>query len=233
MEGTHSHIPLETFMDRLDLRAVVFDYGMVLSAPPDPASHRGMIEAVGIEPERFDEYYWANRERFDSGELDGTAYWHQVARDAGIALTHTQLDRLLILDARMWMSLNEPVLEWARQVRAAGFKIAILSNIGDTQVNAMRKQFGWLAEFDHNTWSYELRTAKPDAPIYIHTLEKLGVEPHQALFIDDRAINVRGAEAVGMHGIVFTTLQQLAEDLKQRGFDRSLPMPLVAAAEML
>jgi putative hydrolase of the HAD superfamily len=156
-----------------------------------------------------------------------------VALDAGIALTQTQLDQLLVLDARMWMSLNEPVLAWARQVRAAGFKIAILSNIGDTQVNAMRKHFGWLAEFDHNTWSYELRTAKPHAPIYLHTLEKLGVEPHQALFIDDRAVNVRGAEAVGMHGIIFTTLQQLAHDLKLRGFDRALPMPMVAAAALL
>jgi putative hydrolase of the HAD superfamily len=233
MEEMHSQIPLESFMGRLDLRAVVFDYGMVLSGPPDPASHSGMIKAVGIEPERFDEYYWASRERFDSGEFDGTAYWRQVALDAGIALTQTQLDQLLVLDARMWMSLNEPVLAWARQVRAAGFKIAILSNIGDTQVNAMRKHFGWLAEFDHNTWSYELRTAKPHAPIYLHTLEKLGVEPHQALFIDDRAVNVRGAEAVGMHGIIFTTLQQLAHDLKQRGFDRALPMPMVAAAALL
>lgn len=217
----------------LDLRAVVFDYGMVLSGPPDPASHRGMIETTGVEAERFDECYWANRDRFDSGELDGTAYWHQFARDSGITLTSAQLDQLLLLDARMWMSLNEPVLAWAQQVRASGMKIAILSNIGDTQVTEMRKQFGWLAEFDHNTWSYELRTAKPDAPIYLHTLAKLDVQPHQALFIDDRAVNIRGAEAVGMHGIVFTTLQQLAEDLKARGFDRFLPMPLLDAAEVV
>lgn len=128
----------------LDLRAVVFDYGMVLSGPPDPASHRGMIETTGVEAERFDECYWANRDRFDSGELDGTAYWHQFARDSGITLTSAQLDQLLLLDARMWMSLNEPVLAWAQQVRASGMKIAILSNIGDTQVTEMRKQFGWL-----------------------------------------------------------------------------------------
>ena len=216
-----------------DLRAVVFDYGMVISGPPDPESHRGLIEVLGVDPEIFESCYWQNREQFDSGELDGPAFWHRVARDVSLVLSEQQIARLLALDARMWMSINEPVLEWARQLRAAGMKIAILSNIGDTQVTAMREQFGWLADFDHHTWSYELRTTKPEAPIYLHTLEKLGVEPQQALFIDDRIVNVRGAEAVGMQAILFTTLEQLTLDLKQRGFDRLLPLPTTHSTEAL
>ncbi len=216
-----------------DLRAVIFDYGMVISGPPDPESRKGLIQVFGVDPEIFESTYWQHREQFDSGELNGQGFWHRVAGDVSVVLSDQQMARLLELDARMWMSINERVLEWARQVRAAGVKIAILSNIGDTQVTAMREQFGWLADFDHNTWSYELRTTKPEAAIYLHTLEKLGVEPQQALFLDDRIVNVRGAEAVGMQSIVFTTLEQLAQDLKQRGFDRLLPLPTTHPTETL
>lgn len=210
----------------MDLRAVVFDYGMVLSAPQDPVAHQEMVETTGLSQEMFDRYYWSNRDDFDRGALDGPAYWSKFASEAGILLSAKQTDRLLVLDALMWMSLNEPVLTWAQQVRATGVKIGILSNIGDTQVNEMRKQFGWLKDYDHCTWSYQLKMAKPEPEIYLHTMEKLGVEPEKALFIDDKAENVRGAESVGMQGFLFTNLQQLAEDLRARGFDGILPMPL-------
>ncbi len=209
----------------MDLRAVVFDYGMVLSHPPDKVAHGGLIETTGLSGDLFDQYYWANREDYDIGIWGGTTFWEKVAKDAGMTFSPEQMSRLLKLDAQMWMSLNEPVLAWSQQVRAAGFKIGILSNIGDEMVKAMERQFKWLANYDHCTWSYELGIVKPQPEIYLHTLDKLGVEPHQALFLDDKAVNVRGAESVGMHGIVFSTIEKLVDDLKSRGFDRVLPLP--------
>ena len=53
---------------------------------------------------------------------------------------------------------------------------------------------------------------KPDPAIYHLALERFGLAPHEALFIDDRLINVEGAEAVGMHAHLFTD----AEDLRAR-----------------
>jgi putative hydrolase of the HAD superfamily len=209
----------------MDLRAVVFDYGMVLSAPPEKVAHSGLVDTTGLSKELFDQHYWADREDYDAGILDGITFWEKLARDAGLTFSPEQMSRLLMLDAKMWMSLNKPVLAWAQQVRAAGFKIGILSNIGDEMVKAMRNQFAWLKDFDQCTWSYELGTIKPHPEIYLHTLDKLGVEPQQALFLDDRAANVRGAEAVGMHGIVFSTIGKLIDELKSRGFDRVLPLP--------
>ncbi|HVJ07345.1 MAG TPA: HAD family phosphatase [Acidisarcina sp.] len=210
----------------MDLRAVVFDYGMVLSAPLDPQARRGMIATTGLSPEVFDHYYWSNRHDFDRGALDGQAYWQKIARDTDIRLSEEQVNHLLTLDAYGWMSLNEPALAWAQQVQAAGMKTGILSNIGDTQVVEMKRQFGWLKDFNHCTWSYELKMAKPEPEIYRYTVAKLGVAPEQALFLDDRAENIRGAESVGMCGFVFRNMQQLVEDLKAHGLDRLLPIPL-------
>ena len=43
---------------------------------------------------------------------------------------------------------------------------------------------------------------KPDPAIYIHTLSELGVDPHEAAFVDDTAVNVEAAAALGMHGVL-------------------------------
>jgi 2-haloacid dehalogenase len=60
--------------------------------------------------------------------------------------------------------------------------------------------------------SGEEKLLKPDPAIYFLALDRFGLRPADALFIDDREINVEGARAVGMHAHLFTT----AEDLRLR-----------------
>jgi len=60
--------------------------------------------------------------------------------------------------------------------------------------------------------SGEEKLLKPDPALYYRALDRFGLRPAEALFVDDRAINVEGAEAVGMHGHLFTG----AEDLRRR-----------------
>jgi 2-haloacid dehalogenase len=60
--------------------------------------------------------------------------------------------------------------------------------------------------------SGEEKLLKPDPAIYYRALDRFRLRPHQALFVDDRAINVEGARAVGMHAHLFTS----AEDLRVR-----------------
>jgi putative hydrolase of the HAD superfamily len=70
-----------------------------------------------------------------------------------------------------------------------------------------------------------LLTAKPDPAIYRHTLDKLGVAAHEAIFIDDIPANIAAARALGIDGIVFTAVEQLRRDLKARGLAGKLPLP--------
>ncbi len=58
---------------------------------------------------------------------------------------------------------------------------------------------------------------KPDPAIYYLALHRFGLQPHEALFIDDRAINVEGARAVGMPAHLFTTAENLRARLEQDG----------------
>jgi FMN phosphatase YigB (HAD superfamily) len=70
-----------------------------------------------------------------------------------------------------------------------------------------------------------LGVAKPDPAIYRHTLAELGVEPEEALFIDDKRINVEAARALGIQAIEFSSVEGLRAGLIAAGLDAELPLP--------
>ncbi len=76
-----------------------------------------------------------------------------------------------------------------------------------------RPRFSFFDWFDGIVVSGEVRLVKPDARIYRHLLERYGLAAEDCVFIDDSAANVRGAEAVGITGLHFTSPEQLRRDL--------------------
>ena len=54
----------------MDLQAVIFDYGEVLSDLPDTQRHSNLVSIAGIAEEGFDKSYWAHRLEYD-GDLRG------------------------------------------------------------------------------------------------------------------------------------------------------------------
>jgi 2-haloacid dehalogenase len=58
---------------------------------------------------------------------------------------------------------------------------------------------------------------KPDPALYYLALHRFGLQAHEALFVDDRRINVEGAEAVGMRGHLFTGAGDLRRRLEAEG----------------
>jgi 2-haloacid dehalogenase len=65
--------------------------------------------------------------------------------------------------------------------------------------------------------SGEEKLLKPDPAIYYVALRRFGLKAQEALFVDDRKINVEGAEAVGMHGQLFTDAEDLRRRLEKEG----------------
>lgn len=206
------------------IRAVIFDYGMVISNPADPVAHERMITLSGLSREEFDRLYWQHRHVYDLG-MKGNDWWQKIASDAGTAFTQQQIDQLIEADILMWTSLNEETMGWVVALQNAGIPTAILSNMIWEILGYMRQEFGWLSHFQHHTWSCELGIAKPDPAIYIHTCDNLGVPPQETLFLDDKPENIAAAKKIGLHAIQFTSVQQLRTDLAARGLQAGLPIP--------
>lgn len=210
---------------RLALRAVVFDFGMVLTDVPDPTAHAELMRITGLPLDRFEQLYWADRHAYDEGKLTGLGFWQKLCVDGGLHLSPAQIEELDRWDARMWTTQNPAMLKWHEQLKQRGLRTAILSNMGDSVHASIEREFKWLERFDVLLWSYQLGIAKPDPAIYHYVLEKLGTRPEETLFLDDKPINIEAAHAVGMQGIVFSTVKQLRADLIAQGLDRELPLP--------
>lgn len=209
----------------MHLRAVVFDYGMVLTEPPAQEAIEAMLRITGLDLERLNALYWAERHAYDEGKLTGFEFWQRLAQEAGLKLPAATIEELNDWDARMWTTENKAMLAWHDAVRQRGLRTAILSNMGDNVHARMVSEFQWLKRFDVLVWSYLLRVAKPDEAIYRHVLKELGVEAGEALFIDDKLPNIEAARALGMKCHLFTTATRLREDLIAQGLDRELPLP--------
>ncbi len=61
------------------------------------------------------------------------------------------------------------------------------------------------------------KLVKPDAAIYRLALDRFGLKPRQAVFIDDNAANIAGAAAVGMTALHFTGEPKLRGELRKLG----------------
>ena len=207
------------------LRAVILDYGLVLSGPQEPHARAELLRITGLEPERFDELYWADRPAFDVGELSGVEYWKKILAETGQRPAPETVDELNYWDGRMWTTENRPMIDWQAALKSRGLKTAILSNMGDTILASLEQDFKWLDRFDVLIWSYQHGVGKPDEEIYRLTLEKLGVEAGETLFVDDRPRNVEPARKLGMVAFEYTTTEQLRTDLVIHGLDRELPLP--------
>ena len=209
----------------LALRAVIFDYGRVLTGPPDPAAHEALVRITGLSSDRRDGLYWKDRQASDEGKLTGLEFWRRVAGEAGLELSESAIEELNLWDARMWTRGDRAMLDWQVALKQRGLLTAIVSNMGDTVHEHMERELEWLSRFDLLVWSYQLRVAKPDPAIYRYALERLGTRPEETLFIDDKAENLDTALALGMRGLVFSTVEDLRDKLKDSGLVAELPLP--------
>jgi putative hydrolase of the HAD superfamily len=212
-------IPTST-TPRIDV--VLFDFGQVLSLPPNAAAWARIRAITGLDEEPLHAAYWASRHDYDRAALTGRAYWHAVASHAGIKLDDAQIAALFIADVDLWTDLNQPMVQWAARLQHAGIRTGILSNIGDAIAEGIIARLPWLSAFDHFTWSHALFMAKPEPAIFLQTAAALNAPPPNILFIDDREDNIAAASAVGMQTIHYTNHPAFEREMHQRGFDSLL-----------
>jgi putative hydrolase of the HAD superfamily len=202
--------------------AVLFDYGMVLSGPPDAVARARMERLLDVPAQRLDAAYWEFRDAYDRGALSGEAYWREVARCVQRPLSEYQLAELIRADTALWTQPNEPMIAWAAALQRAGVKTGILSNLGDAMEAGIRGRFPWLEAFAHHTFSHHLGIAKPDAAIYRHAAEGLGVPAGEILFVDDREENIRAAREAGMVAVQYLGHEGFVAEMERLGLGELL-----------
>ncbi|HLU63176.1 MAG TPA: HAD family phosphatase [Protaetiibacter sp.] len=191
-------------------RVVVFDYGEVISRSQSEADKHALVELAGVDAEEFWSVYWRHRDLLDHGRLGVVAYWQRVAGELGRDWDLTTIQQLWVLDFRSWFSVEPGTMRVIEELHAGGTRLALLSNAGFDFGDPFRTA-PFASLFERIFVSAELGLLKPEPAIYLHVARELGVDPTRLVFIDNKAVNVDGAVALGVTGHVFTDAARLRE----------------------
>jgi putative hydrolase of the HAD superfamily len=191
------------------IRAVIFDYGGVLTTPGRVAL-KAWTSEERIRPETFSAALkdWLSRSappgtpihKLETGEITADEFNRVLARRL-----RTEDDRPVEpegLVRRMFRHMrSEPaMLDLVRRLRGTGVRTALLSN-------SWGNSYPWeelAGLFEVAVISSEVGLRKPDPRIYRLTLDRLGLAPHEAAFVDDGAPNIEAAQRVGLHAVPHT-----------------------------
>ena len=196
------------------LDALVLDLGNVLAFHDNDLLFRELGRAFGVTPqslkERLDGGLW---DRVNRGQLPGDALRQELVTRLGKDITPAAWFDLW----NCHFTINEPM------VGVVGFlvgqlKLVLLSNTHDQHVAWLRPRLPVLEQFDALVLSYEVGAVKPERVMYERALAAAGTLPWKTAFFDDVQRYAVGATQVGMHGRVFTTVEQFTEDLAKLGF---------------
>ena len=108
---------------------------------------------------------------------------------------------------------NKKLIDFIKNDLREKYKIGLLSNMGPGAGKEILDENDW-ALFDDKVHSFEVGLIKPDPAIYYLAAQRLGVEPTECVFVDDKDENVLAAKKVGMKSIVYQNFNQFYDDLE-------------------
>lgn len=198
---------------------VISDFGGVLTTPLFEA-FASVQDRVGIPPKTFGEALrnLADEEgdnplfQLERGEITEKHFQTQLADGLEPLVGHRPVIEdfgLLLFEA---LDPNPGMIDLIREVRRDGFRTALLTNNVKEWEATWRSMMPIDEMFETVVDSAFVGCRKPDPRIYQLTLERVGLEPDQCIFIDDMEINVDAANELGIHGVHFReTAQARAE----------------------
>jgi 2-haloacid dehalogenase len=197
-------------------KAAVFDCGNVLYGW-DPDSF--LVRQIADDEARLrfieDVNLWSWHESLDGGRPYG---------EAAVELSEKFPDYADLISAwgdRFGETISDPipgVHAIVEELDARGVPLFLITNFSaDFWCPFFERERAFFSRFREIVVSGEVKLLKPDPAIYYLALDRFRLKPAEALFIDDREINVEAALAVGMHAHLFTTAHDLHARLKADG----------------
>ncbi|GAA3093798.1 HAD-IA family hydrolase [Streptosporangium carneum] len=178
---------------------MLLDYGEVISMPQPAGEMAALAALAGRDPDVFQERYWRHRAAYDLGQAPHL-YWSDVI-ERDLSSDDPVVAELDVADTASWSHLNPETMEMIEKA-SGSHRLALLSNAPGPMAAAIDAA-PWSEVFDHRFYSCRMSLAKPDPAIFESVLRRLGAEPGDVTFLDDRAVNVDAAAALGINAVLY------------------------------
>ncbi len=215
MSSDKKHDKFGNVVPDSEIDTVVFDIGNVLV----DFAWKEFLEKKGFDQVMVDRIakasvYSDDWNEYDRGNLSTEEIIDRfVENDPGI---EKEL-REAFTDLTDIVTKRERTIPWIKAIKAAGYKVLVLSNFSRQAVEGCREAMSFLDYVDGGILSYRDHVIKPGAEIYNLLTERYELVPSKTVFIDDTLVNVEAAQKLGWKGINFKSYEQVEDELRGLG----------------
>jgi len=196
----------------MGIQAVIWDLGGVLLRTEDYAPRRALAQRYSMTLGELEDFVYSGEsgDRAQRGEISVEQHWENLRARLGLSPAEFQAFR-----DQFWGGdrLDTDLVAYIRQLHG-DFKTGLLSNAFSDLRRLVAETWKFADVFDEMIISAEVGLVKPDPRIYHLALDRLGVAPEAAVFIDDFSRNIEGARRVKLNAIHFKDLQQARHELE-------------------
>ena len=151
-------------------------------------------------------------ESFDKGKINPKEFYNQVIKKLKARIDYRSFYSIY----NDIFSLNPPVLEIMKRLKR-DYRLVLLSNTDVMRFGFVKKKFPEVMIFDEYVLSYEVGFMKPHPRIFKEALKRAGFEAKECIFLDDREENIKGAQKLGINGILFGHQTDLEVVMREMG----------------
>ena len=183
------------------IKAVIFDcYGVLVQG----SLHQFIDTYFSNDDETIKKAQEIN-DKCSIGQISYEEQIEEFARMSGLSVadTHREMDK---------NPPNIQLLSYISSELKGKYKIGMLSNAGENLLDSLIGVEN-VELFDETVLSYEYHVVKPQPEIYEITLDKLNVNPEEAIFVDDIKSYCEAAESLGIKSIQYVNFNQFRNEL--------------------
>ena len=207
----------------MEIKAVVFDYGRVISLPQDLRAIDRMAEMAGVESGEFRSALWGLRDEYDRGTINAREYYGKVLAKLSVEADFggELIGEMIKMDLASWKEINGETVALMEDVKKAGYTLGILSNMPFDFLIWARENLPVFSLAQVGLFSCEVNLLKPEKAIYQKLLSMLvskGVASgDEVVFFDDLHENIIGAESLGINAFLWKDAENARRELLSLG----------------
>ncbi len=193
------------------IKAVIWDMGGVILRTAGKTPREQLAKKYNISLDTLYDLVFNSptAEKATLGLIDEREHWQTIASTLGVP--EGGMDEFR---ARFWEGdlIDTQLVEFIESLNKV-VKTGLLSNAWSGARDYFCQRVDCNKVFQYSIFSYEVGLKKPDKRIYEKILSLMKVEAGEAIFVDDFLENIEAANAVGIHGVHFTTTEQAMADV--------------------
>lgn len=201
-------------------KAVFFDMdGVIFDSMPRHA--KAWSEAMALEGLPFSEYQvYLQEGRTGSGTVTDVF----LAHGRGVP-SEEDIKRIYANKSRLFDAFGDPIpmrgmTEVLEKVKSLGLEIYIVTGSGQASLlDTLNHYFPNTFCKEKMVTAYDVKKGKPDPEPYLMALEKAGLQPNEAMVVENAPLGVRSAKGAGIFTVAVNTGILKDEDLWEAGAD--------------